>query len=185
MTLQQFKTYLQIANNDQDGLLQLIVDGVNAQIENDLGIYYGEPKTIVENYDTAPVIYLTHPDVTEITSIKRNAASNDEIDAQILLPASSYKFNKELGRVVLSNRYGSTPSRSGYDEVQITYKYGRSGDIPSDLTLAALALGKDWFNGASEEGGVISSESVGGYSISYAQMSKHEDVFKRYRFRRV
>lgn len=140
----------------EDARAQSVVDSVNSWIEAYTGRVFGETKTITETHDYEPVIFLNYVDIGEIIYLKAFGES---------LPEARYGLSKETGRVLL----GFEPKRSSrgfYDAVEVQYTTGIT-TVPAELKNAALQIASDNYNRTDNSGSDISSESVGGYSVSY------------------
>lgn len=174
ITTEELATYLK--KTPDSGQAELIVASVNAEIEDQTGVY-GADTEVTEVVDYAPVIWLKHDGITSISSIKRGYPGR----TQELLPASSYIIEPD-GRLTLGNPRYFVPGVSNNGYLEITYTYNQ-GDLPADLKLAALQIAARIYNGASNNNKEVTSAGVGSYRVTFKDASAGftENVINRYK----
>lgn len=169
------------------GRAQVIVDAVNAYIENRTGRCWGEVKTVTDEvHDIRSTTYLRKMDVTGVTTVKYGRGTG-----QVTAPADNYVWNAS-GRVnaYLPIAYTASSPRAYIDGLTVTYTYGVM-EVPDDLKLAALSLAADSYNHAASEQKDVKSTSVGSYSVTYAtgeatsSGARYMSVIDSYRMRRA
>lgn len=182
------------AVNDPMGAL--VVEAVNAWIENMTSRCWGESKTVTELQDASGVVWLDHPDVTNIVSVT-TGYPNQTGDDRRVLPADGYYCTKE-GRLTLSRGRQTALSPSTLDYLSIKYEYGvDEGDVPADLKLAALGIAAGYYEYVSNGGREVSRAQVGSYTVQYessggdgngalgAAVSRDSRIVRSYALRRV
>lgn len=185
LTLAELKTYLGITGTEQDATLQLVVDAVNAQIEQSTLRNYGADKTRTEVHDYRDSIFLQRMGVKSITSVKHYQTGTEvETDP---LDTDSYTFNK-YGRLTLDQNYGDDYNRNDYNALTVVYVYGLlTGEVvPADLKLAALQQAREFYEGTSgTDSRRVRSEATGSYRIEFSDDSVFMNTLRKYTVPRV
>jgi hypothetical protein len=76
-----------------------------------------------------------------------------------------YPTNQENKSII---ELKSASFERGYQNVRITAKWGSYREVPADIKLAATILVAGIINNSSPDKGMVRSESLGAYTISYA-----------------
>lgn len=183
ITLDQLQQ-LNPAINDTVGAL--VVDAVNAWIENVTSRCWGEKKTTTERYDVSRAVWLRHMDIAGIESVKTGYPGDDltEIDD------SDYYCTVE-GRLALKS-WRAHYSVNDYLEVEYTYG---TDEVPADLVLAGLGLANGYYEYVQTGSREVSRAQVGSYTLQFASgessdgvgatVSRDTRVVKSYALRRV
>lgn len=154
------------SNVSNDPRATAIVAAVNDWVESYTGRVVGEVKTVTDVLDYAPVVFVAHPDITEVTEVK---LFGDVLDGD------DYRMSLKTGRLVLSLRGRNRNLRSDYDQVEVTYKTGIA-EVPADLKGATLQLAADNYARKDAEGAGVTAESIDGYSIQYGKQQETVDA---------
>ena len=136
-----------------------VVLGVNQWIEQRTHRSWGATNTVTERYDWASVIWLRHPDVTAITSVKLGFPGQ----TQSTIDPTGY-FNNSFGRLTM---YWGQPhgiSARHNDFMEIIYSYGVA-TVPDDLKLAALGIAAVIYNFAINDQQNVVAATVGSYHL--------------------
>lgn len=185
ITLAELKTYLGITGTDEDATLTLVVNAINAQIEQTTLRNWGDDKTRTEIHDYRDSIFLQRMGVKSITSVK-NYQTGTETESDPL-DSDSYTFNK-YGRLTIDQNYGDDYNRGHYNAITVVYVYGKltGEEVPADLKLAALQQAKEYYEGtAGNDSRKVKSESTGSYRIEFADDSVFMNIIRKYKVPRV
>jgi hypothetical protein len=141
------------------GIAAQCAAAANKFIEQRTHRSWGQVVSVTERYDYQSILWLRHPDVQSITSIKLAYPNL----TQTTLDPSSYFLNS-FGRVTLywGQNHGISPLNN--DLMEVTYTYGVS-EVPDDLRLAALGIAAVWYNFAINGQMNVVSSSVGSLHI--------------------
>lgn len=180
------KNHLGISVTTFDTELDVIVDGVNAAIENFLDVEFDSTVYTDEEYDTINDrrLVLKHRPVITFTRLqyKDDPADFDD-DNWTNIDSGEYVADLESGIVTWNSNF--LPGKRRY---RATYTAGYAS-IPADVTLAATILAASLFNNRKQAN--ITSETLGQYSRTYANDPSNWkklgmfDLINKYKVRNV
>jgi hypothetical protein len=136
-----------------------IVLGVNQWIEQRTHRSWGVTNTITERYDWASIIWLRHPDVQSITSVKLGFPGQ----TQSTIDPTGY-FVNSYGRLTMYWGQPKGISARHNDFMEIVYVYGLTA-VPGDLKLAALGIAAVMYNFAVNDQQNVVAATVGSYHL--------------------
>lgn len=167
-TLEQFKQYLGITDDNKDALLQLILDGVNDLVLSYIGrtIEADDYEEIIDGNGQLFFVVENYP-INEIMAISKN---NWTIATPVweLLDESTYTADGKSGTI----NFLFNLSR-GFKNYKIEYNGGYE-TTPAWLVLAVLKMASKYWNTRTSDG--IKSESVAGDSISFDTTQIPNDI---------
>lgn len=180
LTLAELKSYLGIAADDtsQDEELGALLATLAPWLYEVTGTWFGGEKEETETQDYAPVVFLDHMPVLDVTNVYRdynkdhNTADMEDTDM------GNVRWSN-TGRVVLSHRYDFNQSRGDYDDVIIKYKHGIV-DVPATVKMAAKFFAAGLYNTTANDGLELTSEAVGSYRKTYKASSKELSLLAPY-----
>ncbi|MGB2579692.1 hypothetical protein AAIR98_001611 [Elusimicrobium simillimum] len=156
-TLEETKQYLGITGTEQDALISMLLESVSSAAEVFLGRFIisriiSEEAHFIE--DKSKVLQLSFYPVEEVNMIMQNG---EEISGE------QFSINHNSG--ILHIKYGFFTGA-----VLVTYKAGLAENVdavPADIKLAMWQWVKYLLN---KSDGAVKSESLGDYSVSYAEL---------------
>ena len=137
----------------------MVVAAVNQWIEQQTHRAWGVTLSVVERRDWTAPIWLRHPDVQAITSLKYGFPGQ----TQTTIASTGY-FVNALGRLTIYWGQHHGISALNNDFMEITYTYGVP-QVPDDLKLAALGIAAVMYNYAVNGQQNVVASSVGSYRI--------------------
>ena len=158
ITLEEAKQFLEIEDNARDGVLNALIQSVSAAAEVFTGRFIINRVIDGELHffeHAAHTLQLNFYPVKQITKIVQNG---EEVDA------AQVKADNESG--ILSRRYDAF-----YGAVLVSYEAGLAADtasVPQDIKLACA----QWIKYFLYSGAAVKSESLGDYSVSYAELAE-------------
>lgn len=162
-TAAAIKDQLGINVTTWDSVLATIASGVNAAIENKLGVVFAETTYTNEEYDfdkPSRVMVLKHAPVISFTQLQyKDDPMDEDSDNWTTIDSGEYKVNLSSGKLVKN-----TPFERGVQRYRVTYSAGYSS-VPDDVTLAADMLGAAIFQNRKSHG--VQSETLGQYSRTF------------------
>ncbi|MGB3822431.1 MAG: hypothetical protein WA972_05675 [Rhodococcus qingshengii] len=190
ITLEQLKSINSAVN---DTLGAIVVAAVNEWIENTTSRCWGDEKSVTELYDASGIVWLRHMDITAVSSVKIGYPNGTRTERD----PDSYSWSKE-GRLILSYGRSTALPPSTYDQIEVTYTYGREA-VPADLTLAALGLAGGYYDYVQNGSREVTRAQVGSYTLQFAaagsasngedgsgsSVSRDWQVIRAYAMRRV
>lgn len=167
-TLEQFKQYLWITDDDKDTLLQLILDGVNDLVLSYIGrvIEADDYTEIIDGNGQLFFVVENYP-INTIDSISKNTWT---ITTPVweALDSNSYSIDSKSWTVNLLFNLSR-----GFKNYQVVYNGGYT-EIPAWLVLAVLKMASKYWNSRTSDG--IKSESVAWDSISFDTTQIPNDI---------
>lgn len=166
-TIENVENYLLITVEESfKPNVQKFIDAVTAYIERYTGrtfTYDAEDEATERIYDGTGSSELFIDDAVEVTEVKIGETVLDEDDFRL------YPSNRPpKTRIILPYKR----FYEGAQNITVTAKWGYGEAIPEDLSFAATLLVADIINVGNTEGsGDVVSETIGRYSVTYAQGS--------------
>lgn len=189
-TLEAVKEELHITDTTNDSLLEKLIDQASAMIVR----YCHRPFALERYRETlagygGPRIMLTMRPVVEIFSVKERGYEItgyklESPESGILYRAQGWGWNPSL---VWDITWHPLANTEGYMyEIEYTAGYKLPGDpdrnLPEDIERACINTVVSWYQGM-QYAGSIKSESIGDYSVTYAEPLKVDvtDLLKGWR----
>jgi len=145
-------------------LLPIILDSIDAFINDELGGAYGSVSESTKYYDGGTK-YLDIDSCKDITSIKSVASDESEIYDYDLDEDLESRPRNETIKNWIESRIGAFPS--GVANIEVTAKFTLGDDVPSDIEYLATYMASKYFGEAVT--GELKKESIEGYSREWKE----------------
>jgi hypothetical protein len=170
-TLQKVKDYSLIEiESAYESVVEEYIDAVTAYIERYTGRIFTTDTIATERvFDGTDTGEIFIDDAVEITEVKDNGNLIDPVNYRL------YPANRLPKTRIILPRYNFS---IGAQNITVKAKWGY-GAVPKDLEFAATVMVAGIINSqqVKSSGGEISSETIGRYSVSYAQGSSQSHDF--------
>ena len=142
ITLIEFKKFIHMTELDSDDLLQDILDGEFAAVEDQIKQTLTEATTTeYQDGDRTNTLILEHGLVSDVTSVKIDYDGDGEFEYELTLH-DDYEWKKS-GEIIYKNNYFS----DGIKNVEVVYKHGYTAlTLPKDLRIAILKIAANTFH---------------------------------------
>lgn len=194
-TVARVKSVLRLSVTTYDSHIEDIINGVSQWVEDKTGrIFLGAYSATITEYPKAygDKIFLKAYPIKEISSITEDNATLSYTSDSV----GDYRFARSAaeGIVQRTGGYANFDSEvkgagwsTAYRAIVVVYKggYENQAALPADLVMAVDKICADTFK-LEERAGGVQSESVGSYSVNYADLEKSAntngvlDVIDRY-----
>lgn len=158
-TLNWLKTYLNITWSDQDAVLQIVLDGAIATVEQIIGKKLSASDyTVVYNWNAQQNIVIKETPINTFTNIERNDGTI-ETPVWTTLDINDYVVDLSVGIVYLKPRL-----QRWLHNYRLQYNAWYI-NVPADLNMAVYQLAGWMYSKRGSQG--INSETVDGDRIDY------------------
>jgi hypothetical protein len=187
-TKQEIENYL-LTNIDSsfDTQLNLWIDAIERIIENYTGRTFSAVDAVAsartfDGQGGREILLDTFTEITSIEVLNSDGTVNYTLSEGQANDFVTYPYNEtEKWRIMLSPNSSIGVFPKGNSLIRVTAKWGYATAVPADVRLAATQLVGEVIRGSlasqqsmNHQGGVVQSETLGDYSITFAQFENYQ-----------